>query len=311
MNSICEWPNGKKFAFTVFDDTDKGTLENLQPVYALLKDLGFRTTKSCWPFRGDPNLGRFPGETLDDPNYRQWLVDLQAEGFEIGWHGTTWHGSPRERTAAGLDRFAEVFGHYPHTAANHAGNEGAIYWGSYRLSGWRRILYNILTHYHNTSVFRGHIEGNEYFWGDICRQKIKYFRNFVFQDINTLRACPLMPYHDVERPYVNYWFASSNGRDVATFNRCLSEKNVDRLEAEGGACIIYTHFANDFVQDNKLNAQFQKIMTSLSKRNGWFVPVNTLLDHLLAVRGSHDITDSERKRLERRWLLEKVFVGTN
>ena len=34
------WPDGKRFAFTVFDDTDRATLDNVREVYALLADLG-------------------------------------------------------------------------------------------------------------------------------------------------------------------------------------------------------------------------------------------------------------------------------
>ena len=34
------WPDGKRFAFTIFDDTDRSTLDNAPAVYALLRDLG-------------------------------------------------------------------------------------------------------------------------------------------------------------------------------------------------------------------------------------------------------------------------------
>jgi hypothetical protein len=40
------------------------------------------------------------------------------------------------------------------------------------------------------------------------------------------------------------------------------------------------------------------------------VPAGTLLDHLLATNGHHDIANQERRRLERKWLREKIFVGT-
>lgn len=46
------WPDGKRFAFTIFDDTDHQTLENVPPVYDFLSDLGLRTTKSVWPLKG-------------------------------------------------------------------------------------------------------------------------------------------------------------------------------------------------------------------------------------------------------------------
>ena len=43
------FPDGKRFAFTIFDDTDVGTLESLRPIYDLLAQLGLRTTKTVWP----------------------------------------------------------------------------------------------------------------------------------------------------------------------------------------------------------------------------------------------------------------------
>ena len=304
------WPDGKRFAFTVFDDTDAATVENVAPVYAFLSDLGFCTTKSCWPLRGNPDQGKFHGDTLDDNHYRQWLLNLQSQGFEIGWHGATWHGVHRDRTIAALERFFEVLQHTPHTAANHTGNDEAMYWGSYRMDGWRRMVYNLLTRFRNRDISKGQIEGDRHFWGDLCQRHIKYYRNFVFQDINTLKACPFMPYHDPARPYVNYWFASSNGQAVSNFNQRLCEANQDRLENEGGACIMYTHFANGFYQNGKLNARFEQLMTRLAKKNGWFVPVTTLLDRLLAINGHSDITDTQRRQLEWKWLREKVFIGT-
>ena len=60
-----------------------------------------------------------------------------------------------------------------------------------------------------------------------------------------------MPYHDPRRPLVNSWFASSNGANPEVFLHCLSEKNQDRLEEEGGACVMYTHFANGFLEGGR------------------------------------------------------------
>jgi hypothetical protein len=305
------WPDGKRFAFSVFDDTDWATLDNVKGVYACLADCGFRTTKSVWVVDGDPSRGRCIGQTCDNPDYLRWILDLQAGGFEIGFHNCTWHGLPRSGIQAALQRFAELFGHDPLTAANHTGVTDGIYWADARLSGWRRHLYNLLTRFRNSGKYRGQIEGDEYFWGDLCRQKIKYFRNFTFPDINTLKACPFMPYYDPKRPYVNHWFASSDGHEVDTFNRCLAEANQDRLEEEGGACIMYTHFACGFQKDGRLDTRFQELMKRLGKKNGWFVPVAVLLDYLLKVQGRHQITDGERRRLERKWLWQKVFTGTS
>jgi hypothetical protein len=304
------WPDGKRFAFTIHDDTDAGTIRNVGRVYAFLADCGFLTTKACWALRGDPQQGKHPGQTLEDADYREWLLGLVSKGFGVDWHGATWHGSQREQVIAALERFAEVFGHYPELATNHTGVEDSMYWGSDRVTGWRRFVYNLMTFYHNRGKYRGHIEGDKYFWGDLCKEKIKYYRNFVFQDINTLKACPPMPYHDPQKPYVNYWFASSEGANVKTFAQCISEENQDRLEAEGGACIMYTHLAMGFDSGNGLNRRFEELMNRMAKKNGWFVPVGDLLDHLLAVKGHCEITNSQRRQLERKWIFEKMLLGS-
>src|SRR6516162_2691840 len=95
-SSRIQWPDDKRFAFTIFDDTDAATLENVGEIYALLTDLGLRTTKTCWPLRGDEGAGKNAGQTCDDEDYRRWLLCLQTKGFEMAWHGATWRSSRRE-----------------------------------------------------------------------------------------------------------------------------------------------------------------------------------------------------------------------
>ena len=303
-----QWPEGKDFAFTVFDDTDLATLENVPRVYDFLGDLGFRTTKSVWPIRGSgtPVIG---GATCDDDAYRSWTRALQAGGFEIASHGATSVTSPRGQVIRALDRFREIYGHDPHSLANHSGCAESIYWGADRTSGAARVAYHAMTRGRRRGAFRGHVEGDPLFWGDLCRQRIRYVRNFTYRDINTLAACPMMPYYDPERPYVNAWFAGSEGANVRIFNECLSEANQDRLEAEGGACIMYTHFASGFSSGRTIDPRFRQLMVRLASKNGWFVPVTTLLDHLSTLNGLTILSPRQRRALEWRWLRSKAFVG--
>ncbi len=310
MEAKIQWPEGKAFAFTVFDDSDFATLENVSPVYDFLGNCGFRTTKSVWPLRGTREV---PGQgaTCADSKYLKWLLLLQRAGFEIGYHMATYHTSEREQTIAGLARFAELFGSPPVTVANHFGCTETIYWGSYRLTGLNRRIYDVLTRFRHRHISFGHVESDARFWGDLCKAQIKYVRNFVFPEINTLKLCPFMPYRDPARPYVNHWFASSEGAEVRSFTACVSEEAQDRLEAEGGACIMYTHFGSGFFSDGRLDPEFRQRMERLSRKNGWFVPVSQLLDFLLNRNGAHTITDAERNRLERRWLMSKLRTGTS
>src|SRR5262245_48590889 len=126
MNSRPIWPDGKAFAFTIFDDTDSQTVGNVGPVYSLLADLGLRTTKSVWPLRGD-KTPRNGGSTCEDTDYLRWVLNLQRQGFEIALHNVTFHTSPRDFTIRGIDRFRDLFGHYPYSMANHTGCQEDIY----------------------------------------------------------------------------------------------------------------------------------------------------------------------------------------
>lgn len=305
-----EWPGGRAFAFTVFDDTDNATVKNVGPVYGLLRDLGMRTTKSVWAVSGDgvPLIG---GATCDDQAYRQWSLELQEAGFEIGSHGASPATSRREVVARSLDCFREIYGHDPSSLANHSGCRESIYWGDARVGGTSRLAYNLMTGFRRRGFFRGHLEGDPLFWGDLCRERVRYVRSFTYTGVNTLAACPMMPYHDPQRPYVRAWFASSEGKDVEAFNRCLGEAEQDRLEAEGGACIMYTHFASGFSVDGELNPRFRELMQRLASRNGWFVPVTTLLDHLVEKRGLTILSAAQRRALEHRWLRSKIRVGSS
>ena len=74
---------------------------------------------------------------------------------------------------------------------------------------------------------------------------------------------------------------------------------------------MYTHFGKGFVEDGRILPRFAELMRRLAAKDGWFVPVGTLLTHLEAVRGKHILSHSERRRLEWRWLSEKFLQGTS
>lgn len=308
LGTKINWPYGKRFAFTVFDDTDFTTMQNGPGVYQFLYDLGLITTKSVWPIKGE-QVPKFGGTTCADAAYVAWVRKLKQQGFEIALHNATYHTSNRAQVIAGLEQFKNLFGEYPTIHANHSGCDDCIYWGDARLSGTNKLVYNLLTRFRNREKYLGSVESSDLFWGDKCREHMRYVRNFVYSDINTLKACPYMPYFDKERPFVNNWFASSEGPTCQSFCRTISEKNQDRLEEEGGGCIMYTHFGTDgFFHNGRLNSDFARLMERLSRKSGWFVPVSTLLDHIQHERGSHVISARERNQLERKWIREKVFI---
>ena len=304
------WPDGKKFAFSVFDDPDFQTRERGEPVYDLLADLGIITTKGIFPGTEQTPPPARAVTTLDD-RYLAWLLKLKDQGFELGWHGASPGPSDRASTLEGFETYRRHFGDWPRTAANHYECTEAIYWGTERLSDpLHRFAYNAMTRWKNAGAFHGHENNHPQFWGDLCRDRLRYVRNFVYEDINTLAACPFMPYHDPDRPWVNYWYASVNGHNHESFVAALTEEKQDQLESEGGACIMYTHFGYQFLKDGKLQPRFRSLMERLAKKGGWYVPVEQLLDYVLAQRGAVTISPVQRRMLERRWLFYKARSGT-
>jgi hypothetical protein len=303
------WPGDARFAFTIFDDPDGQTLEMGQVVYRFLAQAGLRTTKAVWPLEPKERV-LDNGITCAHPEYVRWLRALQRQGFEIAFHNATLHTSPRADTIEALEWFEQCFRAPPLSMANHFLCREGVYFGDARLSGWRRGVYNLLTGGKNRRAFTGHVQGHPLFWGDICREKIRYVRNFVYGEINTLKACPLMPYYDADRPFVNYWFAASEGSAVDAFVEMLHEQNIQRLEEEGGACIMYAHLGHGFTTGGSLHPGFRDAIERVARRRGWFVPVSTLLDYLREKRGGHTLSSQDRAELERRWLMHKVRFGS-
>ncbi len=301
------WPDGARSALTIFDDTDHATVANTAPVYELLTDVGIRITKSVWPV-APTTWAEVGGGTCADPDYLAWVRDLRDAGHEIGFHNATSCPSTWDETVRALDRFAELFGHDPRIGADHGGNREALYWGPARLSGARALAYRSSMRLLRPDrvPFDGHVPASRYFWGDVCRERIDYWRNLTFADANVLRPCPVLPYHDPRRPYVNWWFASTHAPSLEPLLDLLRPERLDRLEAEGGACIAYTHLGQDAAPDGRVDPRLRRAVEALAERPGWFVPASTVLDHLRAAPGSSLLTDAGRRRMERHWVRDQV-----
>lgn len=300
------WPHGKRFAFTFCDDPDFSTIENTKPIYDFLISLGLRTTRLVWTLEGEGTEIN-GGDTCENPTYVDWILSLQKKGFEIGLHNVAASTSLRKTTEKGFNRFHSIFESFPRLHANHTSCLENIYWGSYRVSGWRRQFYDYWTKGRRSDISRGHIENDPFFWGDICKEQVTYVRNFTCDTLNTLRFCPQMPYHDLTKPYVNYWFAATTGSSPRYFRQNFSIRQVKKLIDEGGLCIAYVHFGAKFFHKGKIDPYFEEIMKYIADQDGWFATVSEILDFL---RGSENkenrtISSLELQRLEFKWFLDK------
>lgn len=306
-----EFPGGKRFAFTVLDDTDGGTVERIAPVYDLFEELGMRVTKTVWPVACPEGTDELPGTghelsqslTLEAEDYRAYVLGLKERGFEIASHGATFSSSTRERTLAGLTRYRELFGTYPRTHANHSLNRENLYWGAGRIDDpLLRALYTVVDggprgHY------QGHVEGSPYWWGDLCAEHIEYVRNLTFDEINLARMNPSMPYHDPRRPLVRWWFSAADADDAGEFNELIRPEAQARLEEEGGFCIVATHLGKRFAREGKVNPRTRELLTQLAVRPGWFPAVSELLDWLRDRRPTDLLPSGEWRRMQWQWAL--------
>lgn len=303
--SAAPYPGGHEFAFTILDDTDDSTVANVRPIYDLLADLGYRTTKTVWPLdcpEGSANF--FAAETLGDPSYREFVRDLKRRRFEITWHGATMESSDRARTLAGLEEFRSEFGNYPLIHPNHAGNRENIYWG------WKRYnsqpIRTLARVAHNGVHFEGDDEKSRFFWGDLCRQHLRYVRNFTFYEVNTLRADPEMPYTLPDTKYVNGWFSTSDSANVSQFLSLFTTDRIDRLRADGGVCILSTHLGKGFVKNGTVVPAVRRILEYIASQPAWLATTGEILSHLESRRTVRERSAASLLRLETRHLADRL-----
>lgn len=296
------WPKTYDFAFTIVDDTDGATVENVKPVYDYLYSKGIITTKTCWAYPSRDNV--YTGECLQDENYREFLKDLRNKGYEIGFHNAGSGEFKREETLKALELFKETFGNYPKMHINHSNNIENIYWGSKRFSPIISKVYSLLR---KNIKSLGTDEKSEYFWGDIAKKHFKYIRNRTFNEINTLKADSRLVYPETgKEKYSNYWFSSSDGMRLVPFLKLLKKENVDKLIKEKGCCIVYTHFAYDFVDENGiLSEEFKECIDYIASKNGWFAPASEILDYVLE-NNSYKPSKFYETCKDFRWFFERI-----
>jgi len=305
-----QFPNGRRFAFTILDDTDDATFENIVPVYDRLRELGFRTTKTVWPLDcPEGSQEYFAAETLQRSEYLRYVQQLVADGFELASHGATMESSNRERTLRGLEFLDQHFDTTLQLYANHGENRENLYWGPKRfrtpLFQW---LARTIERNRRDGYYCGDVEESEFFWGDVCRKRFRYVRNFTFASLNALSFNPEMPYAISNTPYVQYWFSTSDAPTPEIFRRRVTRSAIDRLEGEGGICILSTHFGKrGYVSNGRLDPTVDDMLRYIADKPGWLVPASEILDHLAAQQPDRNVSTLALARIEFRFLIDQLL----
>ena len=217
--------------------------------------------------------------------------------------------SKRERIKRALEVFRETFGEYPRSYANHGSNRENMYWFYARFrSPLVRLLYASIMS--NSRRSEGHVVDSEYFWGDLCEKYITYVRNLTFPTVNLFSVHRNIVYRDPATEFVKYWFSASHAPNVKAFNTLIQPARQQSLMRDGGVCIVATHTAAGFVQNGEVNQDTRRLLESLAEKDGWFVPVSTLLDYLRLQGLGAPIPLRERYIMELRWLYYAIRRGT-
>jgi hypothetical protein len=302
------FPDDRQFVFTILDDTDDATVENVQPVYDLLTELGFRTTKTVWPLdcpEGSPHY--YAAQTLADEDYLLFVRDLLGKGFEAACHGATMESSTRDRTERGLRIFSELLGVQPKIYCNHGQNLENIYWGSNRYQApLIRMPVAMMERLLDKPRYAGHVPGSPYFWGDLCRRQFRFVRNFAFSTLNNGSIPPCGPYRLASTPWVQNWFSTADAPDAGDFKRLVTRRNVDKLRMDAGVCILSTHLGKRYAKGGRVDPEVEDTLRYIASLPGWFRPVSEVLEFLSAQRGQTVLSGWEQLQLEGRHLTDRI-----
>ena len=96
---------------------------------------------------------------------------------------------------------------------------------------------------------------------------------------------------------------------MKAFNRLLTRERMDKLESDGGVCIVSTHLGKGFAADGKIDQETGEILRYLSRKSGWFVPVSEILDHLRKRQTGSELNGFARLKLEYLYILDKLHLA--
>lgn len=210
-----------KPVFVLTNDPDHGTTEDYRAVFLELNKIGMKITTAVFCVMEDDGslLAQHcrVGEThtLADPAFRDLMLEQQAAGHEIAFHGYSQISNTRTRFIEGLDIFKDVFGHDPFTYIEHGGNPFRNPTGMCK---------------NETMQMDGMNPESEHFIMDILRDRLGCVWGFEALDED------LENWPDIEQVFFSV-------DDVLFFRRQRMSRFDHVSSNETGGCFVgYTHF---------------------------------------------------------------------
>ncbi len=270
------------FYFTIIDDADDAIYENISPIYDLLYKHKIYITKTVWVYPPRDKMSK--GDSLQRPEYLNFVKKIKDEGFEVGIHNVGSGEYKRDEILRGIDEFRDKLGEYPKIHVNHSYNKDSIYGGYKRFNTpISSLIKKMYKQY--SGVFHGEEPESQYFWGDKHKEIIQFSRNHEFDGINTTKYDSYMPYFDPKRSkYANYWYSATFAPNQWVYNKIVNKKSIEQLDKENGACILFTHLGY-FMQDGKIDKGFIESLEILAdNKDGIYIPVSNVLEEIAEKR---------------------------
>jgi hypothetical protein len=288
---ISPYPDGKRFGFTIVHDADSAYSKRLAPIIDAFDGIGLRITVTVFPFWAawghpvrswqewratDPFFAPI-AVPLEDEAERDFYLDVAARGHEIGMHTPSETSSRREDVVRAFDLFQSIFGHPPRVYVEHSpGNN---------LDAQARCGSDSASPYFNTDLLN---ESGCWIW--VCDPETSFPRyhhrngrlNVLSDDGEPFcpRACEKF---GIARAFLRSPTTPADGNG---FLSTFTEAAFDKLEADRGLALVYTHLAMDWLdpETRALRADIFDRLTGLAKRNVWFAPACVILDRFAALK---------------------------
>lgn len=271
-------PDSYEAAIAITDDPDNSSMKTFQTMYDFLADINFVTSRAMWVYKNDEPTGtpsldvKFTAPLLTDKECLDYCQMLSSKGFEICLHGASCGNNHRTRTIEAIQYLTDNIGHSP-VFICHSKNADNLYWDAKTANSNIEKLF--LELYTKNKCF-GDVADSDYFWGDICSEKIRFIRMFRTRRLNTLAFNPSMPYHDFTKPYVNFWFSATKGHIPTLF----SDENIEQLCKEQGASILY-QYLHKYVKNDQIDFDVKRALEKVAADKRLLIkPVSYILERL-------------------------------